>query len=174
MKKHTSYFKYLYSQAIQILVVKCERCNKYHAVIPSFSLPGTSLGTAGVEDFIQKRKLNQSRREAGEQLLEKGISFKHLKNIEKMFNRSQVRMKTIFPDIADDHLKGVDWCLHLLKREQTDNLFYFLNYFCLNRNVNGVFCNRYNILLFNTAKVGTLNSINLGTTGMSSHVIDSS
>ena len=91
-----------------------------------------------------------------------------------MFERSQVRMKAIFPDIADDHLKGIDWCLHLVKREQTDNFIYFLNHYCLNRNVNAVFCNRYNILLFYIPKEGNLNSINLGSTGMPSHAIDSS
>jgi hypothetical protein len=154
--------------------VKCKRCSKYHAVIPSFSLPGTSLGTAEVEDFVKKRKLNQSRKEAGAQLLEKGISFKHLKNIEKMFDRSQLYMKAIFPDMVDDYSKGIDRCLNPEKKEQPENLIYFLNHFCLSRNVNAVFCNRLNILLFNTAKAGTLNSINLGFASTPSHAIDSS
>jgi len=52
-------------------VVKCHNCGTHHAIIPSFSLPGTSLGTKEVEIFYEKRASGSTRNEAGEELLKK-------------------------------------------------------------------------------------------------------
>ena len=173
-KKHSNYTKYHYSNELRILVVKCLECNTFHAVIPSFSLPGTTLGSKEVEDFLIKRKHKKSRREAGELLINAGVSFRHLKNIEKRFHGSLLNMKSLLPDSTGDYLNGIDYCLHLLKKEQTDNFISRLNQFCLDRNINAVFCNRFNILHFRTIKAGTVDSINMGSTGPPSHMLDSS
>ena len=49
MGHHSSYQKYLYEQRITILRLRCRGCGRTHAVIPSWSLPDTSVGTAEVE-----------------------------------------------------------------------------------------------------------------------------
>jgi len=63
--------KYYYHVQIRILVVKCHNCGTHHAIIPSFSLPGTSLGTKEVEIFYEKCASGSSRNKAGEELLKK-------------------------------------------------------------------------------------------------------
>lgn len=173
-KKHSVYNKYYYSEKIWILVVRCQDCKTFHAIIPSFSLPGTSLGTALVEDFLIKRELKKSRREAGELLIKAGVSFRHLKNIEKRFHNALLNMKSLLPDNTGDYLNGIDYCLHLLKKEQPDNFISCLNQFCLDRNINAVYCNRFNILYFRKIKAGTVNSINMGSNNIPSHTLDSS
>lgn len=161
-KIHSHYFKYHYNTPIQILVVKCPNCRKHHAIIPSFSLPGTSLGTAEVQDFIKNRANGQSRLKAGKQLLDAGTSFKHLKHIEKMFHRTVERMKAIFAGVVQKSGNGLTWCRELLETRDTNDIIYTLNTFCLERGVNAVFCNRVNILLFLQNKPGTISSNNLG------------
>ena len=71
LKRFSNYMKYYYQVQIRILVVKCHNCGTHHAIIPSFSLPGTSLGTKEVEIFYEKRASGSSRNEAGEELLKK-------------------------------------------------------------------------------------------------------
>ena len=149
-------------------------CNKYHAIIPSFSLAGTSLGTAEVEDYIKNRQKNKSRREAGKALLKAGVSFKHLKHIEKMFHRSIKRMKDLLPQIGQNHLHGIDWCKYVLKPEDLKVFIYKLNAICLGNRINAVFCNRYNILQFRIIKPGHIFSNNMNSSIIPEAEIDSS
>lgn len=53
--RHGVYEKYHYQRFIPILRVRCLTCRKTHALIPSFSVPGTSIGMKEVESFIFKR-----------------------------------------------------------------------------------------------------------------------
>jgi len=125
-------------------------------------LPGTSLGTAEVEDFIKNRDKGQSRSEAGKQLLDAGTSDKHLKHIEKMFHRAAERMKAIFAGTVQKLGNGLTWCQELLYTRETNGIIHKLNTFCLERSVNAVFCNRVNILLFRLNKPGAISSNDLG------------
>lgn len=145
-KIHSHYFKYHYNDRIQILVVKCTNCSKYHAIIPSFSLPGTSLGTAETEEFSKNRASGQTWSKAGKRLLDAGISFRHLKYIEKMLHRAMKRMTAFFEDTMPSY---------------ADDFIYSLNTFCLERGVNAVFCNRVNILQFQKTRAGSIVSNNL-------------
>ena len=52
MGHHSSYQKYLYEQPITILRLRCRGCGRTHAVIPSWSLPDTSVGSAEVERYL--------------------------------------------------------------------------------------------------------------------------
>ncbi|MBA7699556.1 hypothetical protein ES703_108254 [subsurface metagenome] len=149
-------------------------CNKYHSIIPSFSLPGTSLGTFEVEDFIKNREDGRSRVIAGKKLVDEGISIKHLKYIEKMIHRSRLRMNAFFPEAKEAFSKNHDWYRALLNTQNISNLFYQLNTFCLHRNTNAVFCNRFNILIFQKSKPGTIFSNNMGSITDSGIYIDSS
>jgi hypothetical protein len=60
-------------------VIKCHNCGTHHAIIPSFSLPGTSLGAKEVEIFIEKRASGSTRNKAGEELLKKRCKSKTFK-----------------------------------------------------------------------------------------------
>lgn len=61
-KYHSKYKKYHYDDLIIIYVLKCCFCKKHHALIPSFSIPGTSLGTEEVEQYVINREEGYSRK----------------------------------------------------------------------------------------------------------------
>jgi len=65
LKKHASYWKHYYLEQIQILRVMCSTCDTTHALIPSFSLPGTSGGTEEVEAYLKSRHEGVGRGRAG-------------------------------------------------------------------------------------------------------------
>jgi hypothetical protein len=69
-------------------------------LIPSFSLPGTSLGTIEVEAFIVGRHGGQSRRDAGRHLTDRGVPEESLRRIEKLIYTAIHRAKALFGDLA--------------------------------------------------------------------------
>ena len=70
--QHSSYQKYLYEQLITILRLRCRGCGRTHAVIPSWSLPDTSVGSAEVERYLLARERGVSRAVALEELRARG------------------------------------------------------------------------------------------------------
>jgi hypothetical protein len=65
---HASYKKYYYDKLIVIVRLLCTCCGITHAIIPSFSLPGTSIGTAEAESYLHARSEGASRMSAGRYL----------------------------------------------------------------------------------------------------------
>lgn len=179
-KIHSNYFKFHYSDQIQIWVLRCTNCNKYHSAIPYFSLPGTSLGTQEVEKYCREREEKISRRKAGEPLLEKEFSLKHLKHIEKMIEKSVNNMKVLFSDQKLNKLSGYQWMDAFLKSitpETTHKInfkIYRINTYCLAHGVNAAFCSRKNILLFSKKKPGVYFSNNMGSYKRPIAILDSS
>ncbi len=94
------YEKYLYFTCVQILRVRCRSCGRTHALIPSFSLPGTSLGTVEVEAFIAGRRDGQSRHEAGRHLTSRGVPEDALRRLEKLIHTAIHRAKALFCELA--------------------------------------------------------------------------
>ncbi len=69
LKKHAKYKKYYYSEHIHIFRCLCTYCRTTHAIIPSFSLPGTTVGTEEVEEYLESwENRGFLRRWAGKQL----------------------------------------------------------------------------------------------------------
>jgi len=62
---HASYRKYYYNEHIVVVRVMCTNCRVTHALIPSFSLPGTSIGTAEAESYLHERDRGASMMSAG-------------------------------------------------------------------------------------------------------------
>ena len=100
MTRHGRYEKYLYGTRIPILRLRCRSCRRTHAVIPSFSLPGTSLGTTEVEAFIVGRYTGESRRKAGGMLTARGVPEEYLRRIEKLVCAAIHQAKALFGDSA--------------------------------------------------------------------------
>lgn len=161
LKYHSKYKKYHYEDILTIHILKCLLCKKYHAMIPSFSLPGTSLGTKEVEQYIISREKGHSRKKAGAVLLDKGVSFKHLGHIEKLIRNSHLRVEALVPQPPKTKSFSPGFIL-------TANLL------CLENKVNAVFCNRVNILIFHKTKPGQIFSNDIGTPGPATHRLDSS
>lgn len=163
LSKHACYSKHYYREQIQILRVRCGVCRTTHALMPSFSLPDTSVGTEEAERYLMRRHEEVGRGTAGKQLLELGVSQRYGLQLERMFTRSLQRAKALFPDAGDPGLQGMRW-VHSVVSDPSRPL-YSLNCFCLQGGVNPVCFCRASILRFHPRKSGGRFSHNLGTSG---------
>ena len=98
--RHGTYSKFHYRHRLALLRVRCRGCGKTHALIPEFSLPGTCLGTAEVEQFVAERGAGASRMIAGRQLRARGIADEYLRRIERMIIAAIQQAKALFADLA--------------------------------------------------------------------------
>jgi len=115
-------------------------------VIPSFSLPGTSIGTAEAESYLGKRHQGISRSKAGRQLFRHRMSTRYPKELERMLRVAVSRAKALFPTAADPSLSGLPWIEALVG--PTDRPLFTLNRFCLAHGVNAACFCRCSILVF--------------------------
>ena len=145
---HSSYQKYLYEQPIAILRLRCRGCGRTHAVIPSWSLPDTSVGTAEVERYLEARERGSSRAVALEELRERGMHAGYGKQLERRLGVIVSRGKALWPQAADLHLDGLAWIRAACAPLPAATPLLSLNHFCLNHCVNAICCSRVSILLF--------------------------
>ena len=171
-RRHSRYTKYYYREELWILRLKCEACGTTHAVIPSFSLPGTSIGTKETEKYLIKRAKGVGRGTAGKILLQVGLSEKYQINIDKMFQTSVDQAKAHFPHEGNSTLNGMEWVKLVVS--DPERPLYSLNCFCLEHGVNAVCCTRSSIQTFRVRKAGIRFSHNFGTSQNEVAGIDSS
>jgi len=171
-KRHARYTKYYYMEELWILRLKCEVCGTTHAIIPSFSLPGTSSGTEEAEEYLIKRAEGIGRDTAGKILLQDKLSEKYPLQLDKMFQRSVDRAKALFPNAGDPVLAGMQWVRSVVS--EPERPMYSLNRFCLEHGVNAVCFSRASILIFRVRRAGSIFSHNLGTSQYEIPGIDSS
>jgi hypothetical protein len=144
--RHGSYHKYHYHQRLQILRVRCRRCGCTHALIPAFSLPGTSIGSTEAEEYLKARAGGAGRGRAGRELVEHGMSGSYPKSLDRMFSTAVRRAKALFPQAADERLLGLPWVFAAVG--SAERPLVELNRFCLSRGVNAVCFCRASILVF--------------------------
>ena len=161
LKKHASYWKHYYLEQIQILRVMCSACDTTHALLPSFSLPGTSGGTEEVEAYLKSRHEGVGRGRASKRFQELRVSERYGLQLEKMFARSVDQAKALFPQAGEPYVNGMEW-VHTVV-ENPSRPLYSLNCFCLQQGVNAVCFCRVSILRFRPSKTGGGFSHNLGT-----------
>ena len=106
---HSNYQKYLYEEPITILRLRCRGCGRTHAVIPSWSLPNTSVGTAEVERYLLARERGDSRPVAMAELRGRGMHAGYGKQLERRLGVIVSRGKALWPQVADLHLRGLAW-----------------------------------------------------------------
>jgi hypothetical protein len=143
---HGNYFKYHYQDKVQIFRVRCRHCRQTHAVIPSFSLPGTSIGTREAEQYLLSRQQGASRNTAGKPLFQRGMSSRYPKQLERMFSTAVSRAKALFPSGDGAFLSGLRWMEALCG--PTDRPLFRLNQYCLVHRINAVCFCRSSILVF--------------------------
>lgn len=107
LKKHAKYEKYYYTVLIPILRCICTFCKTTHSIIPSFSLPGTTVGTEEVEEYLELREQGVGRRCAGKMLLERGMSETYCYFLDKTFQRAVAQAKSLFEDAGDSRAAGI-------------------------------------------------------------------
>jgi hypothetical protein len=139
--------------------------------MPSFSLPGTSIGTAEAEEYLMERHRGASRSKAAKGFLRRGLKDSYPKHLEKMFRVAVSRAKALFPTAADVELGELEWIWAVCgKAEQplTD-----LNRFCLDGGMAPVCFCRSSILVFDRRRIAGVSSHNLLSTEGSAAFIDS-
>ena len=110
LKKHARYAKYYYTETIWILRCICTVCGVTHAVIPEFSLPGTTIGTEEAETYIKRREQGLGRQRASQVFSgEKAMSVNHPAALDRAFRVAVDRSKAIFSEKADIRLSGCAW-----------------------------------------------------------------
>jgi hypothetical protein len=172
LKKHAWYSKYYYTRSIRILRCICTACGVTHAIIPSFSLPGTSIGTEETQIYIQLREQGYGRRRASKVFSgAKQMSANHPAGLDKAFRVTVDRAKAIFAGQADERLAGCAWIASLTG--ETDQPVMGLNQYCLEHRVNGVCLTRYPIHLFRDRSSRIRVSHNNGSARIFKLVIDS-
>ena len=145
---HSSYQKYLYGQRIAILRLRCRGCGRTHAVIPSWSLPNTSVGTAEVERYLMARERGASRPVALAELRGLGMHAGYGKQLERRLGVIVSRGKALWPQAADLQLGGLAWVRAACAPRPGGTPLLSLNHFSLERRVNAICCSRSSILLF--------------------------
>lgn len=109
--RHGVYEKYHYSRLIPIVRVRCRLCRKTHALIPSFSVPGTSIGLQEIESFIFRRAGGASRMKAGALLRLHGLGENYLRSLERRILAGIHQAKALFPSRGNHRLPPWQWLI---------------------------------------------------------------
>jgi len=169
--RHGFYWKYHYDDQIWILRVRCRRCGVTHAVIPSFSLPGTSIGTREAERYLIARAEGVSRGQAARGLLARGLKEGYPKALERMLEVAISRGKMLFPAAADPEASGLAWVEALCGA--TSRPLLSLNQYALEHGVNALCFCRASILVFGRNRIQDQISHNQGSAAAEAPLVDS-
>jgi hypothetical protein len=151
--------------------VICTQCGTTHALIPSFSLPGTSIGTAEALNYLYLRENGVARKHTADIFSNLEMKGNYATKFEKMFKRCVNNAKAIFTGIGDHNLNGIEWIKSVIKKDM--DLINDFNRFCLEHNVNAILCNRANILVFKKNKKKKKVPLKKGSGKKGKKVIDS-
>ena len=170
--RHGCYVKYFYNSRIHILRVRCCCCGVTHALIPGFSLPGTSIGTADAEKYLMDRASGLGRGTAAKDLRNLGISTRYPKQLERMFSTAIARAKAIFPGTeSEERLSGMEWVRSVVG--ESEQPLWSLNQFCLAHRYNCLCFCRGSIIRFKTHNASNRISHNRGSPDRSSRLVGS-
>jgi len=151
--RHGVYKKYHYRRLVPILRIRCKRCGTTHAVIPSFSVPGTSLDLEDVETFIHHRRDGMSRRAAGEIFGTRGLGAEYVRSLERRLIRGIHQAKALFPELGDHRLHTWNWLLHAT--DGSRHPVYRLNTLSIAAGRGAVFCALTPVTIYRNRKPGS-------------------
>lgn len=139
--------------------------------MPSFSLPGTSIGTKEAEQYLVARRGGASRAQAGRALAACGVKEGYPKALEGMLETAVMRGKALFAQAADPRLSSLAWVEAVCGA--ADRPLFRLNRYALAHGVNALcFCRR-SILLFGRNNVGGRTSHKQGSAFVDEPPVDS-
>lgn len=125
-KVHAHYFKYHDNKLILIIRLRCSGCNHTHAIIPSFSLPHTSLDTKMVQTYFSSRNNGSSRRIAAQiSGLSTYCDSDFLRSLEKRFIAAVNRAKVLYPAWGNEHTNSYRWMISAA--QEAKNALFVLN-----------------------------------------------
>jgi hypothetical protein len=125
-------------------------------MIPRFSLPGSSVGTAEAEGYLMARERGVGRGRAAVELLRRGMSEGYPKHLERMFATAITRAKAVLTDYGDGRLQGLAWVRSVVGH--VEHPLVELNRICLAHGANGVCFCRASILVFSRTSTRRLTS----------------
>jgi len=140
--------------------------------MPSFSLPGTSIGTGEAEEYLIARAEGESRSKASKCFAACGLAEFYPKQLERMFHKAIAVGKALFANHGKAELSGIDWIESVC--ETRNQPLYRLNKFSLEQGVNSVCFNRCTILIFREKNVSSRSSHNRVSSGLEIELLDSS
>ncbi|MCK5199253.1 MAG: hypothetical protein KAR21_12925 [Spirochaetales bacterium] len=148
VKYHGTYEKNLYKEAIDIHRVMCgdPECKKTNAIIPSFSVPGCSIGTKELNYFIEARGRGETIEEAGQCFIDAGMSPDYPESIHKRLKLYRSRIETIFAPLTF-LFAGYSQLILYLTKNNIDPVSK-LHQLCFDQRYNPVLFSRVNILAF--------------------------
>ena len=126
--------------------VRCGHCERTHALIPGFSLPGLSIGSAEAERYLAAREAGVGRGRAAAELVARGMSEGYPKRLERVLATTVTRGKALLIAPGTERLQGFAWV-----RSAAGNVEHplvELNRIGLAHGVNGICFCRASILLF--------------------------
>jgi len=126
--------------------VRCRHCGRTHALIPSFSLPGLSVGSAEAERYLEAREAGVGRGCAAAELLAHGMGHGYPKRLERMLATTVTRGKALLAAPGKEQLQGLAWVRSVVG--EVEHPLVELNRIGLARGVNGICFCRTSILLF--------------------------
>lgn len=128
-------------------------CADTHALIPAFSLPGTSIGTDEADKYLKSRQAGVSQTKASQSFIELGMSQKYGVSLEKKFIRANRKAMVLFP--KEDDILHNPIVLFAIVENQCDSTIRLVNSLFLKRGYNPLYFSRRNILRIRELKTGT-------------------
>lgn len=132
-------------------------CRKTHAIIPSFSVPGCSIGSKELDSFIKARNEGKSVDQAGQCFIDAGMSPDYPESIHKRLKSYRNRIELVFQPTFTHRL---DYSTLIIQLAGKDEPSVILDSMCAEWGFNPVLFSRINILIFPKMKEGTANSHN--------------
>lgn len=127
-------------------------CDCTHALIPAFSLPGTSIGTAEADKYLKLRQKDVSQKKAALVFTDLGMNWNYGISLEKRFKQANRKAMVLFSNDRD--------ILHnpLSLFQSDENLYdspiFTVNSLFLKRGYNALYFSRNNILRIREIKTG--------------------
>ena len=168
---HARYFKYYYSQQIPIIRVRCCGCKATHALIPEFSLPGTSIGTFEAQEYLKRRYAAQSQTRAAVVFTGRELGERYGRRFEKRVRRQLTVAKAVLSYGSTSGGVQVVALKGLLEEEPTAILK--IDAACNAVGLNPLFFSRRSILTIRQNKTGPHASRNRGAIWSSDEALNS-
>ena len=150
----------------------CQTCGSTHALIPEFSLPGTSIGSAEANEYMALRTMGVSQRKASVVFIQCGMSQKYGIAFEKKIISAVQKSMALFPDRKDKLHNPL--LMFQSQAESKINIILKTNYLFSERGYNPLFFSRSNILRIREIKTGIRLPLNKGAIWSDKLKIDSS
>jgi hypothetical protein len=147
-------------------------CGSTHALIPEFSLPGTSIGTAEANEYMYCRRSGVSQKTASEIFTTKGMSKKYGIRFEKRMMAARQKAMALFPD--EKNILHNPLLLFNSSDESKLTAILFVNYLFQKKGYNPLFFSRRNILRVRENKLGKGLPLNRGAIWSAVEILNSS